>query len=462
MSIPPLKDLIDGFTYDKFGLDENEQYNMLEVDAINLLTPDRIDIVAKYMYLFFKQNHIKSDLAKSVYKNHIEIFSEGKFYEPGSKTKTSYEDFVKEYDEIYNNLKKHGFDAKKSLIPVGSNHSIINGGHRTAASIFLKQKVGILEIHNHQSPNYDYKYFEKAQMPREYLDFMALNYMKLTPKRTFVICLWPRAVSMNKTKECEDLILEKTSLIYKKVVPFNKIGLKNFMMHLYHNEKWVGAEKNNFMGVYGKLDVCYAEADTILYFVEADGIDIIMDLKNQIRSIFGIDKHSVHITDTEQEAHLAADLILNKNGLLALNCGYPDKLNPKLDNLRNKKKQSKNQNLILHPIYTLQYFGYDIKKRSGDDFYDISKLDKDIDYDIRNFFYYRGFKLFSPEYAKELCDEKYSQLFDSILSMDKISFRSKVKEDFSKTVFRTKRKIKHLLRKVGLLDYIYEIRKKEK
>ncbi len=459
MAQTSIKELIDGFTYAKFGLDENEQYNISKTKAIDLLTPNRLDLVAKYMYLFFKHNHIKSNLAEEVYKNHIEIFSEGKFYEPGSDTKKTYDDFIKEYDQIYKDIKKNGFNAEKSLIPIGNDGVIINGGHRTATAIFLNKEVTTLEIHNHPGPHFDYKYFERGRMPREYLDFLALNYVKLTPKPTFAICLWPRAVSMNKTKECEALIAENTSIIYKKVLPLSKIGLKDLMMHLYHNEKWVGPEKSNFMGVYGKLDVCYAESDTIIYFVEAKNLATIIDLKNQIRSIFGIDKHSVHITDTENETYLAADLVLNPNGLLALNCGYPDKLNPKLDSLRNKTNGLKSQKVILGPSYTLQYFGYDIKIK-GDDFRDINSLTRDVVFDTRNFFFYRGFKLFSPEYAKELSDGKHANLFDAIINMKKLSTKAKIKESLAKAKYLAKRRLRSALRKAGLLEYIRNIRKR--
>ena len=455
-----ISNLIDNYTFAKFALNENEKYNIATVKAIDLLNPNRFDLVAKYMYLFFKINHIKSDLAEKVYEKHIEIFSEGKWNEPGSDTKKSFADFTKEFDDIYNSIKKDGFDAKKSLIPIGNDGIIINGGHRTAAAMFLNKEVTVLEIHNHTGPRYDYKHFEKARMPREYLDFLALNYVKLTPKSTFAICLWPRAVSMNKTKECEELISKYTSIIYKKTMPLSKIGLKDFMMHLYHNEKWVGREKSNFMGVYGKLDVCYAEADTIVYFVEAKDLATIVDLKNQIRSIFGIDKHSVHITDTESETHLAADLILNPNGILAINCGYPDKLNPKLDSLRVKISERKNQKVILNPLYTLQYFGYDIKVKDND-FYNIDDLSRDVVYDTRNFFLYRGFKLLSPEYAKELSNGKHANLFDAIINMKKLKTKAKIKEGFAKAWYLTKRKGRGALKKVGLLDTYYKIRKRK-
>lgn len=456
-----INELVGEYTFKKFGLDKNNQYDITSVRAIDLLTPNRIDLIAKYEYLVFKQNAVKSNLAEEVYKSHLDVFSDGGFYEPGSDTKNSYEDFVKEYDDIYDSLKERGFDSAKSLIPIGNDGVIINGGHRTAASIFLNQEVSVLEIPNHSGPKYNYKYFERSKMPREYLDFLALNYVKLAPRTTFVICLWPKAVKMNKTKECEALIEKKTKVIYKRVLPLTKMGLKNLMMHLYHKEQWVGAEKNNFMGTYGKVDACYAKADTILYLVEADSLATIIDLKNQIRSVFGIDKRSVHITDTREEAIYTVDLALNSHSVLAMNCGYPDKLNAKLKKLEEQFAKLKNKNVVLNPLYTLLYFGHDVKITEEDDFVSIKELKKDVVYDTRNFFTYRGFKLLSPEYAKEISPAKYAAAFDSIIKKDNIPTKAKVKEGVSKVAFRAKRKTKVTLKKLGLLKYVDKLRGKK-
>ncbi|MBR5419121.1 hypothetical protein IK110_02640 [Candidatus Saccharibacteria bacterium] len=457
MKTSEIKKIVDGFTFKEFNLDKRPQYDVDKVRAIDLLTPKRIDVVAKYMYMLFKQQKIKSGLAEEVYRNHIEIFSEGGFYEPGSETKTSYEDFLKEYDQIYDSLKKKGFDVKKSLIPVGNDGVIINGGHRTAASILLDQEVGILEIPDHAAPRYDFKYFEKGKMPSEYLDFLISSYIRLTPSTVYTICLWPKAVKINRLKECEKQIYDDTNVIYKKTLSLTRIGLKNLMMHLYRNEQWVGGGKDNFMGTYGKVDSCYAKADTIVYFVEADSLETIINLKNKIRSIYGVDKRSVHITDTKQESLFAADLVLNSHGPLAMNCGYPSKLNSKLKTLEKQLSEMKNKDVILNPLYTLQYFGRDVKIE-GDDLWPIKKLNKDVTYDARNFFTYCGFKLFAPEYAKELCDEKYAAQFDDIIKKEKISTGARMKESISRAAYRTKRRTKATLRKVGLLKVVYKIK----
>ncbi|MBR1796129.1 hypothetical protein IJ765_02620 [Candidatus Saccharibacteria bacterium] len=453
-------DLIDATTIRKFDINDNKEYSITEKYGVDLLVPRRIDLVAKYMLLLFKNKKIKSDLAKNVYRKHIEAFSDGRFYEPDSQTKTNYDAFLTEYDKLFHSIKKNSFNPKTSLIPVGNDGVIINGAHRVAISIFLNSTVYLLDINDHSGPHYNYRYFTQRHLGENYLDFLTLNYMKITRRPTFVICLWPKATSMNKLPECERLINRKTDVIYKKELPLKKLGLKNFMMHLYHTEKWVGAGKNNYVGAYGKADSCYTKkSNTILYFVEAKNLDTILKLKEDIRSIYNVGKHSVHITDTPEEAMLAANLTLNPNSVSVLNNGYPGKLNAKLDRLR--EYSTKTERAILNPLYTLQYFGYTTEAVS-EDFYDVSKLQKDVEYDINNFFYYRGFKFFSPEYAKELCNDKYRKEFDAITQLNKISIKAKVKESFSKNLYKAKRTARFALRKAGLLEPARKIIRKTK
>jgi len=452
-----INQLLDESTIKNLNLKEDDSYTLETKKAIELLNPRRLDVIAKYLYLLFKDNNIKSNLANEVYKEHIGIFSDGEFYEPGSKTKTSYDSFLEEFDELYSDIKKNGFDASKSLIPIGKDNVIINGGHRTAISMYLDKEVSLLRINKCNGPHYDYVYFQKNAMKSDHLDFLVYNYIKITNKPVFAICLWPKAVEMNKTAKCEELISKKTNIIYRKRIGLNKFGLKSYMMQLYKNEKWLGEEKNNYMGAYAKLDPCYAKEDTIIYFVEAKDLKTILELKKEIRNIYNIGKHSVHITDTKEEAETAANLVLTKYGVFSLNNGRPNQINNTI-RIIEKDQNCSNKN-VLNPLYTLKYFGYEIdepKKKSAP----IKSYEKDLQYDTNNFFYYRGMKFISPDYAKELCGAKYSKQFDKILNLNKVPIKATIKEETTIIKYMTRRTAKKILKNTGLLNVAIKIREK--
>lgn len=440
-----IEKLLDKTTIRNYKLEEGDTFTIEAKNAKDLLTPKRLDLVAKYMYLLFSRQGIKSNLANDIYKKHIEIFSDGKFYEPDSDTKTSYDSFLKEFDDIFAKIERDGFDSKKSLIPVGNDGTILNGAHRIATAMYLNKEVSILSIDKSQGINYDYEYFKKGCMETRYLDFLALNYVKLSNKNMYAICLWPRAVSLNKMRECEEIIKSQTTILYKKQLNLSQLGLKNFMANVYQTESWVGGVKNNYVGTYGKVDPCYAKAKTIVYFVEGGTLESILKLKDNIRTMYGIGKHSVHITDNTEETIRVANLILNTSSESVLNLSRPNKCISELANRDYAKDE------ILNPMYTLALFGHEIPAQEQATV-KIEQLKKDVLYDTSNFLYFRGMRFFSPQYAKENCDAKYARQFDSILKTSKTPLSLKTKEGVTKTKYKVKRKIRYMLRKAGVLD----------
>ena len=80
--------------------------------------------------------HFDAQFTKDIYKEHIRAFSLGKFIEPANDNKKSFEKFVNDFNETFEDIKKNGFDNCKTLIPLSKNGSIANGAHRVASAIF--------------------------------------------------------------------------------------------------------------------------------------------------------------------------------------------------------------------------------------------------------------------------------------------------------------------------------------
>lgn len=452
-----ISDYIDEFTIKSLDINKNAQYSIYTLDACELLTVNRIDLIAKYMFILFDLQNIQSELAYETYKNHIEIFSEGRFYEPGSSTKNSLEKFISEFRDIYESVKNNGFDRRISVIPIGNDGALINGAHRAAVSLYLKLNVDVVQLKEYPGECYDYKYFLRKNINKKHMDFMALNYIKLTCRNVYAICIWPRAVKKNKEKELEELVSSTTNVIYKKAVRFNKNGLKQLTIHLYSNQEWIGSTKNNYSGAFGKYFECYDDADTVFYFVEGGDLSSILEIKNKLRKIYEMGKHSLHITDTKDEALLVAELVLNDNSINALNYGKPEYLYKDMENLTISYKHI-GEKYILNPMYTLRMYGYDVK--CSETFVEINSLPRDVRYDISNYFYYMGLKFVSPYYAAELVDKEYENMFFNIINLQKVPFSVIIKEKYETIRYILKRNIKAFLREIGVLQIIYRLQKK--
>ena len=106
------------------------------IKSIELLTPNRLDIVFKYLYLKFYDK--SKDFADEIYNEHIKIITNG-LYKEIDNGKEGIDEFHKSFLKTFNNIKEKRFNPEISVIPVTSDLSISNGAHRVASSIYLNQ-----------------------------------------------------------------------------------------------------------------------------------------------------------------------------------------------------------------------------------------------------------------------------------------------------------------------------------
>tara|TARA_R110000751_G_scaffold186646_2_gene292975 strand:- start:641 stop:1294 length:654 start_codon:yes stop_codon:yes gene_type:complete len=90
--------------------------------------------------------------------------------------------------------------------------------------------------------------------------------------------------------------------------------------NLYHNEAWIGSKIAGYPGVNEKAALCFSKGNDIyVTLVEEDNIDNMVRLKDEIRSMCNVGKHSVHINDTQEETWRIASSIYNENSVHYLN-----------------------------------------------------------------------------------------------------------------------------------------------
>jgi hypothetical protein len=151
----------------------------------------------------------------------------------------------------------------------------------------------------------------------ECCDASAYNYCKLN-KNTFIVILFPSAVG--KVEETKLILKKYGGIYYEKEVYLKAEGPKNLIVELYKGEIWLGSYEDNFKGAYGKVIPCFKNSGPIKVFVfETNNFENVLLAKKEIRSLYKIDKNSVHINDTHEETIRLAQILFNENSIHFLN-----------------------------------------------------------------------------------------------------------------------------------------------
>lgn len=166
-------------------------------------------------------------------------------------------------------------------------------------------------------------------------------------KRCYMACVWPAAGFTKEQKDTvEDKLQERGQILASKEVYLTYQGMKNFMAQIYGHQAWTGNIENHFRGVRGKADMCFRVGHPITtYLFTAESLEKVLEIKDQIREIFDIGKHSIHISDNQVETECMVELLCNPNSVDLLNCAKPYKYSNVFCKLKEIKKEIQRKGL---------------------------------------------------------------------------------------------------------------------
>ena len=296
----------------------------LKVDYVQpeqFLVSNRIDLICKLFYIECREKNADMTFAKELYTEHLRAFSEGTFTEPGNEEKNTIEKYFSTFDRLIDDIKENGFDASKSVIPVSDNGVILDGSHRVAIAIYYHITLPIVRVHGVEQ-YFDAAFFQKNGLSPAYLDFMVDRYIR-AKKQTYIACLWPAGYDEAKNAETDVILRKAANVVYRKRIRFNYNGIERLVTQVYYHQEWTGSLDEGFRGAAYKAKDCYSKKGiTTIYVLENISQDLV-ELKSKIRDIYRIENHSIHITDTKDEAVEAAELLLNENSIHFANYGNP-------------------------------------------------------------------------------------------------------------------------------------------
>lgn len=425
--------LLTEYFVKEYEIDTTKDYEITSISARELISANRFDLMAKWIYIDAREKGIDLTMATSVYKDNINSFSCGTYYEPGMKKKDSFLKYLNDFDTIIDDIKENGFDDTLSIIPVGKDNRIFDGSHRVSAAAYYNKNITIIRFPE-KTPYYDYnyRYFRKYIMSDISMGYMARQYAYLKDN-CYLVCIWP-VIDKKLLPAAEELLRNVVEIVYSQDVYLNFEGMRNIMIHTYGKQNWIGNIDNKFIGVNEKVQCCYKENNIVkTYLLEADCFDTILDVKNKIRKLFGIENHSIHISDDIDETREMVELLYNPNSVNFMNYAKPYMFSLVFEKLNILKQLINDNNLkrekfIIDSSSILEVCGLraardldfltdyiyenDYSKETLNVFPDIdsheSQLEyhsisiKDMLYNPQNYFYYRGMKFLSVERLIEM------------------------------------------------------------
>jgi hypothetical protein len=458
------------------------EYEIKKIVANKLLTHNRFDIAFKLLYLELRDKNVA--LAKEIYKDHIRAFSLNKFTEPGNKHKNSLKKFIDNFEYTFQEIKKNGFNKNKSILPLSKNNSIANGAHRLSSCIYLNKEISAVDI-NTDDHIYDYKFFHNRSVPKLFLDFAAQKFIQFS-LNTYIAFVWPSAKGLGG--ELENII---PNIVYRKDIVFNLKGAHNLLSQIYSGEKWLGDVENNYRGVHAKLVECFKNFNPVRVIAfQDDKLENVILIKEKIRELFKIGKHSIHITDTKEEALRVSKLVFNENSIHFLNHSNPNRFlsfHKKINEFKNFLKENKmdSNKVVLDSGVVLSAYG--LRKSKDIDFIALDDLNYEnhnglIDNHDIELLYHKKKKeelIFNPQLYFHFNDLKFisfKQVYNMKLEraeskdindikmmealIDNDYFKKsiyKYKQHLNYSLIKIKQKIIVVLRFLGLFDFVKKV-----
>ncbi|MBN8549900.1 MAG: hypothetical protein J0M12_11345 [Deltaproteobacteria bacterium] len=283
-------------------------YPLQEVPAHTLLRAERFDLGVKAHFAQSILQGKENGYAASLYAAHLAVWNG--FYE-NTPSKDSLADFTRSFVALATS------PSQKQILPTDANLSLIDGAHRASLAIIRNQDVTVARAEK-TSDNYNYEAFAsyanvlQPELAEILLDQMAFHFSRFQPDARCV-CIFPSTEDA-KGSEIEKLISSCCSIYYRKQYTPSAASFRQLLLHLYYldERRWIGTFANDFAGLKEKLSLCFKPKQKLtLYFVTGLSNDRSLELKEQIRSLFELQKHSCHIGNSHAELMMLAEMSLH-------------------------------------------------------------------------------------------------------------------------------------------------------
>lgn len=294
-----------------------QQLSIKYIDPLLIPLAKRVDIMVKYVFVkYYDQLGMRGWLER-LYCDHMGAFNG--FVEGKGEEKLGKESFINSFRETIASIKANGYIDSADPIPVGRSGIPLDGAHRIAASLYFNSNIKLYKSREKEFV-YDYKFLLDRGLRRKYIDLAAVEYCRLVPN-SFVAIVYPSA--QGKDKEVEEIFSRWGSIFYRKDVSVRRAGACTLVRQIYSGESWLGCWENGFSGASSKAALCWQRPGVARVFVLESTVDRMLCAKEEVRNLFNIGKHSVHITDSQEQSIHLGQVLLNDTSIKFLNYALP-------------------------------------------------------------------------------------------------------------------------------------------
>lgn len=272
--------------------------------AIEYLTPNRMDIIIKIIFLEYLLGINKTNFNRKLLyilykkqKKHTTYSHYNQFREFENEFLTLISDYYKK--DINENF----------LVPIDKDNEVIDSGNRFALSLILKKKINIIRFLCNAN------YFNLSELNKYFnlkkniliTDYIINNYVKYN-KYLRIILLFP-CRKQKYEKETLNIIRSKGKILIRKKLKINTLVNAYYIVkNLYFGANWIGNLTDNYKGALWKAEACFkgtnGELDVLLFYPkekkysEASELKI---MKEEIRKYHKVHYHSIHSSDNQIE-----------------------------------------------------------------------------------------------------------------------------------------------------------------
>lgn len=280
------------------------------INPIECFTPNRLDLIFKFIYGQSVLSNSKAKYPKRVYKNHLFSITgrNGKFIEYGNIPR---KEGFQVFDETFQSLLKA--DAK-SFPPVNldQDFKLNNGAHRTVAALLQNETISAVYDEKPRGIDASYLFFKKASRWRYRLSQIDLDYALLKfseiNSNVKLLVVYPSMKNENLIEELrghQEFFLERNFRLRSAA----KWKLLDFLYP--EPENFVNLNPRNLENAF--RDRFNLPGRLRIFFFYTKDVQFTNALKLNLRSKYNLPTGSIHTPEHREEALALLEVLLNKN-----------------------------------------------------------------------------------------------------------------------------------------------------
>lgn len=197
---------------DTFFISKNTEIEKDEAAAEELISPYRLDFMAKLLWIEALEGKADQAQADQLYEAHLLAFSNGLMIEPGQAGKKGLERYCAAFSRICAGMREAEGELVKlgDPIPVDGKHMPMDGAHRISAAIYYKKRLPVYRVHKVIPNKYDYRFFQKRYLDEAYILMMVETYVSMRNCRLYMFeKKMDRGFCRRVYKECAPVYMKK-------------------------------------------------------------------------------------------------------------------------------------------------------------------------------------------------------------------------------------------------------------